>query len=102
MMHPDLRVRRRLLVLSYRRYLDADRAWALAEREARAWLPAKTPPPVALVGNPGSRVRRLYETRERALARLLLAREKLEQGRLRLDDRRARGIGGVQVFLLTR
>ncbi|MCW3782434.1 hypothetical protein [Defluviimonas salinarum] len=100
-MHPDLRVQRRVLVASYTRYMVADREWTVATQEARSWFPAGKRPTSPLLGDPGSRVRRLYEARERALQRLLLAREKLERARLRLAERRRRDAEGTRIYLLT-
>jgi hypothetical protein len=82
-MQPDLDLRRRVLVKFYRRYVAADRAWVLETRSAAAWLPEAPPGKLALIGNPGSRVRRLYDRREEALERLLAARAKLETARRR-------------------
>ena len=63
-MHEDLALRRRALVKLYRRYLQVDRAWQVAVTDAVAWLPSAPPSKLALIGNPGSRVRRIYEERE--------------------------------------
>jgi hypothetical protein len=82
-MQPDLDLRRRVLVKFYRRYVAADRAWVLETRSAATWLPEAPPGKLALIGNPGSRVRRLYDRREEALERLLAARAKLETARRR-------------------
>lgn len=89
-MHPDLGVQRRVLIRSYRLYLDADRNWTIAVREAKNWFPAGQRPRGAVIGDRHSRIRRLYEARERALHRLLLAREKLENARRRLAGPRER------------
>lgn len=89
-MHPDLGVQRRVLIRSYRLYLDADRNWTIAVREAKSWFPAGQGPRGPMIGDRHSRIRRLYEARERALHRLLLAREKLENARRRLATPRER------------
>jgi hypothetical protein len=89
-MQSDLDLRRRVLVKFYRRYVAADRAWVLETRSAAAWLPEAPLEKLALIGNPGSRVRRLYERREDALERLHAARAKLEAARGRAESR-ARG-----------
>lgn len=99
-MQRDLSVQRWVLIVSYRRYLDADRAWTQVQREARSWFPARKPSKVTILGDPGSRVRRIYEAREEALARLLLVRAKLERARKRLDRQQQRE-GGMRVLLLT-
>ena len=66
-MHADLETRRRVLLLTYRRYLEADRAWNTALREMRTWFPTTRRPVSAIIGNPGSPIRRLYEQRARAM-----------------------------------
>jgi len=89
-MHPDLIVHRKVLVKCFRLYLDADRDWTLAVQEARSWFPSGRRPGGLLLGEPRSRVRQLYEARERALQRLLVAREKLERSRMRVVERQRR------------
>ncbi|MCV2869913.1 hypothetical protein OEW28_14875 [Defluviimonas sp. WL0002] len=88
-MHRDLSVQRRALSKSYRLYLDADRRWTVAVQETKSWFSGTTRPPTAFLGDPGSRVRRLYDARDRALQRLLVARGKLEEARRRLRDRKS-------------
>lgn len=87
-MQSDLELRRRVLVKLYRRYTVADRAWQVASEAAVAWLRDAPPGKLALIGDPGSPVRRLYERREDARQRLYAAREKLEAARLRHEARR--------------
>jgi hypothetical protein len=86
-MQSDLDLRRRVLVKLYRRYTVADRAWVLETRSAAAWLPEAPPEKLALIGNPGSRVRRLYERREAAMEQLHVARAKLAVAQRRLAAR---------------
>ncbi|EPX85250.1 hypothetical protein [Salipiger mucosus] len=86
-MHPELATRRRVLRASYQRYLEADRQWRAALREVRLWFPGSDGALHAAMGNPGSRVRHLYETRMRALARLEVARQKLGTARRRFAER---------------
>lgn len=69
--------RRRALLIFYRRYLAADRAWRLAQAEAVSWFPAQFRPAVPPIGDPGSKLRRLHDRRDRALARLKVAHLKL-------------------------
>ena len=82
-MQSDLDLRRRVLVKLYRRYIAADRAFVVATRTAVGWLPEAPPEKLTVIGNPGSPVRRLYDRREEALERLLVAREKLAAARQR-------------------
>lgn len=86
-MHTDLSIRRRVLILHYRRYLEADRTWKNAREDLKAWFPvARHPEPVA-IGNPGSPIRKLYDRRDRALMQLQAARFKLETAKQRLRQR---------------
>jgi len=87
-MQSDLDLRRRVIVKLYRRYLAADRAWVIETRAAVTWLPEAPPGKLAVIGNPGSRVRRLYDRRGEALERLHVARGKLEAARQRRATRR--------------
>ncbi|MDW4498473.1 hypothetical protein R5H30_10815 [Sulfitobacter sp. D35] len=88
-MHTDLEKRRRVLVTTYRRYLDADRAWSVAQSEVKAWFPEMTMAHRVTIGDPGSKVRRLYDARSRAMLQFQTARTKLEAARLRLARREA-------------
>ena len=86
-MHADLAARRRLLVLAYQRYMEADRSWNVASEETRAWFPKEGATQLSSIGNPGSRMRALYERRAKAIAQLEVARIKLEVGKQRLAGR---------------
>ena len=86
-MHADLATRRRVLQLTYHRYLAADRSLEMALREMRAWFPDQVQPSIAIIGNPGSTIRRLVDQRERTVAQLEVARQKLEVARQRLAVR---------------
>ena len=101
-MHKDLEIRRAVLVTTYRRYLEADRAWTVALRETRAWFPAQSRPNRAAIGNPDSPVRRLYERRQRALEQLEIARLKLEVAKRRLAVRTPpASAGSIRVRLVS-
>jgi hypothetical protein len=100
-MHTDLVVRRRALLVTYRRYLEADRAWDMAIRDVKSWFPPGNRPGPSTIGNPGSPIRRLYERRERALHQLKAARLKLEMARQRSVAKR-RDEQVSRVVLLTR
>ena len=63
-MTPDINFRRRTLLVFYSRYLNADRALRLAQEEALSWFPQDARPLVPPIGNPGSRIRRLYDRRD--------------------------------------
>lgn len=86
-MTPDLETRRRALVVFYRRYLRADHAWRVAQREARSWFPPAQRPAVPPIGDAGSRLRRLYDRRDKALVQLAAAHRELNAGRLRTARR---------------
>ncbi|MEQ8293422.1 MAG: hypothetical protein RIA08_14550 [Roseovarius sp.] len=87
-MHSDLQTRRRVLLVTYRRYLEAERALTLARQEMKAWFPAAARPGETAIGQPGSRIRRVYDRRERAILQLAAAKEKLRIARVRLAARR--------------
>ncbi len=87
-MHIELVTRRRVLLKSYRRYLEADRAWEMALGEMRTWFPAENRAGTLSIGNPGSTMRRKYACRERALRQLEVVRIKLQTARQRLTARR--------------
>ena len=98
-MQSDLELRRRVLVKFYRRYAAADRAWQVGAQAAAMWLRDAPPGKLALIGDPGSPVRRLYERREDARQRLYAGRAKLETARLRHETRRrARTVLMIGVF----
>lgn len=101
MEHPDLRVPRRVLVESYKRYVETDRQWIVAEYEAKSWFPAGSPPAIVYLGDIGSKVRRLHDARERALERLMFARAELERARRLRKIRRREDHGRVQILLLS-
>lgn len=86
-MTPDIEPRRRAVLIIYRRYVAADRAWQLAQREAQSWFPAAARPAVPPIGNPGSRVRALHDRRERAVEQLTVALEKLHTAQRRAARR---------------
>ena len=87
-MHSDRQTRRRVLLVTYRRYLEAERALTLARQEMKGWFPAAARPGETAIGQPGSRIRRVYDRRERAILQLAAAKEKLEIARVRLAARR--------------
>lgn len=76
-MQREMEAHRRALLIVYRRYMRAERAWRLAQAEALSWFPAETRPTVPPIGDPGSRLRRLYERRDRALVQLTAIRQTL-------------------------
>ena len=87
-MHADLIVRRRAVMTVYERFMEADRAWNEASAQMKAWLPDHDRPQHRLIGNPGSRMRRLYERRQRAVDQLEVAVLKLNLARTRLAKRK--------------
>lgn len=98
-MQPELESRRRVLILTFRRYEEADHDWAVAARTARTWFPVSDAPPRRTIGDPGSRLRRLYERRERALQQLQIIREELDEARH--GTRRETGAPRITIRLLT-
>ncbi len=89
-MQPELATRRRVLVITYERYIEADREWTEAICEVQRWFPADGRPYVEAMGEPGSRMRHIYETRMRALRQFEAAREKFHTARRRLAARAIR------------
>ncbi len=87
-MHTDLETRRRVLIVMYERYLEADRGWNLALHEMKTWFPPENQPNSSRIGNPGSQIRRLYEQRKRAMLQLEAAQLKLDVARQRLAHKR--------------
>ncbi|MGR3635007.1 MAG: hypothetical protein ACU0BK_03680 [Shimia sp.] len=85
-MHPDLKTCRRLFVQASQSYTAADFAWRKALSHARALVPGAVSRKVSTIGAPGSRMRRLYEARDKALHRLQVAHLKLDVARTRLAD----------------
>ncbi len=88
-MHPYLEIRRRMLDKATRRYAEADTALRQALEQAALLVPGAIGRGYLMIGNPGSRVRRLYDERDRALQRLAAARAKLHEarGRVRVERR---------------
>jgi hypothetical protein len=86
-MHADLAARRRVLLLIYQRYNAAEQAWSVAQRETKTWFPQRHHSP-AIIGDPGSPIRQLYDQRDRAIQQLEVARLKLLVARQRLERRR--------------
>ncbi|MBF9033285.1 hypothetical protein HKCCE2091_03455 [Rhodobacterales bacterium HKCCE2091] len=66
--------RRRLLIAAYRDYVEAEREFSRTLERVRAWFPAGARPGKAVIGEPGSPVRRAYDRREDAMDRLAVAR----------------------------
>ncbi|WP_138471051.1 hypothetical protein [Poseidonocella sp. HB161398] len=86
-MQPELELRRRALRLTYQRYLEADRAWNMALDDVKQWFPVEDQPYGAVIGEPGSPMRRLFELRMRSLVQFETARQKLGTARRRLAAR---------------
>ncbi|MGR3713545.1 MAG: hypothetical protein ACU0A6_10550 [Shimia sp.] len=85
-MHPDLATRRRLFVQASQSYTHADLAWRQSLARARKLVPSTISRKVAPLGAPGSRMRKLYDDRDKALERLHVARLKLDLARARISS----------------
>jgi len=85
----ELVTRRRALLMTYRRYLEADREWDIALRDLHRWFPETSRTGTFAIGNEGSPVRRLYARRQRALVQLEAMRRKLEVAKQRMAIRQA-------------
>lgn len=97
-MRPELATRRRILRLTLQRYVEADRAWQEALVEMKRWFPRSASPYAHAIGNPGSRVRRSYDARTRALLQFEAAHVKFETARQRLAGRTGRHTRRVLVL----
>ena len=96
----ELRTRRRAVALAYRRYVEADHAWNRSTQKAMSWFPDARQGHVAIIGHPGSKVRRLYNQRERAMLQLETTRLKLNVAKSRLLKRnRQASIGPLLIGL---
>lgn len=93
-MRQDLEIRRRVLAVAYRRYIEADLSWTRARQAARLWFPEPNRPYRWTIGDPRSPLRQLYERRQKALIRLVAARRKLAEARSPMDRK------SVGLFLL--
>lgn len=78
---------RYLLVLTYRRYLDAELGWIRARRAARAWFPPSSQPYRWTIGSPESALRKVHEKRQRALLQMEAARRKFQQAKAQSERR---------------
>ncbi|QFT92378.1 hypothetical protein FIU86_05955 [Roseovarius sp. THAF9] len=87
-MDRDLDQSRRLLAVTYRRYIEADLGWVRARCAARAWFPEESLPYRWTMGSPQSRLRQIYERRQRALVQLAAARQKFLRAKERMEKRR--------------
>jgi hypothetical protein len=94
-MHRRFEVQRRILFQAYQRYLACERALDEAQSIALSWFPEAHVRGLEQIGNPGSRIRQLYERRDRAVARLRLARQALEEA-----QRGVRARGRQHLFLI--
>ncbi len=87
-MHRDLDQSRRLLARNYRRYIEAELGWIRARRAARAWFPEDSRPYRWTMGSPQSRLRQIYERRQRAILQLATARQKFRRAKAGMENRR--------------
>ncbi|KEO50795.1 hypothetical protein [Thioclava pacifica] len=94
-MRPELTTRRRALRLAFERYIEADRAWRMAIRGLNDWFPKGAPLHSGMIGNPGSRVRRLFDARSRALLHFEIAQVKMTTAKQRLAERSNRNVRRV-------
>ncbi|OWU77152.1 hypothetical protein [Phaeobacter sp. 22II1-1F12B] len=88
-MQPELLTRRRALRLTLERYDKADREWRDALVEMRSWFPMSAGAFTGAMGNPGSRIRKIYDTRARALMQFEVALQKFENARQRQSESHA-------------
>jgi hypothetical protein len=84
-MKAELAKRRRVLIDFYTEYLVADRAWTEALDAASELVPDVVGHGYWRLGEPRSRLRRLYLERDNALRRMMVARMKLKVAKQRLE-----------------
>jgi len=89
-MHPDLKTPRRVVIFASQTYESADTAWRRGLREASLLVPDVEGHGYWKIGNPGSRMRRLYDQRDQALQRMTAARLKLQVAKARLFEQQKR------------
>lgn len=97
-MHGYLEVQRRTLFEAYQEYLAADRALQLALHDALSWFPKRSVRKTILLGDRGSRLRRVHDQRDHALSRLLRVRQELEEARARSQTRDVRIVKMIAVY----
>lgn len=84
-MRTELERSRRLLAVTYRRYVEAELCWVRARTAARQWFPEASRPYRWTIGSPRSPMRQVYENRQRALLQLAAARRKFRDARARVE-----------------
>ncbi len=82
-MHGYVGIHRRTVLQAYHRFLAADRSLQKAQSAALVWIAEPSSQKAMLMGDTGSQVRRLHERRDRALERLTLLRQALDQEKKR-------------------
>ena len=100
-MHPDLQINRRVIINATQSYTRADADWHKGLRHVAEIFPEVLGHGYWRIGNPGSRIRKLYERREQALRRLDVARLKLQIAKKRLRDRHESSRSDVVAFFIT-
>jgi hypothetical protein len=81
--HRFVGIHRRAVLIAYQRFQAADRLLSEAQSAALVWFPETIANKTMLMGDPGSRLRRRLEQRDRALARLNLLKQALKEARAR-------------------
>lgn len=99
-MHPDLRKQRAVLIKASARFERAEADWRAAVTTASKLVPNAHAHSYWSIGSPDSRIRRLYNRRDRALQLFTVAVVKLETARQRLRERQA-DRGPRTILLLT-
>lgn len=98
-MRPELSARRRVLRLTFQRYIEADREWRAAMLEVKRWFPGSVSSFGGVIGDPGSRVRKVYDARMRALLQFEAARLKFEMAKRKLERSSQQRV--TRIILLT-
>ena len=100
-MHTDLQINRRVVINATQSYTRADADWHRGLSHVAEIFPDVLGHGFWQIGNPGSRIRKLYERREQALRHLDVARLKLQTARKRLRDRHEASRSKAIVLFIT-
>lgn len=74
MARENTRTARRLYLVRYHAWLEAEDRWQATIQEIALLVPSARTHPTLPIGQPGSRVRRIYDARVRAIEALQVAR----------------------------
>lgn len=100
-MNPDAIAARRALIRAYRAYLEAEAVLEDALADAAVLVPELRQHHLRPIGAPGSRIRRLQDSRDHSVELLEVVRDKHHRAMLRLTTRR-HGSDAPEIAVLPR